>query len=72
MRGGYEAVVVARFRDIHDLNTFVKRMLTNCVVPRTSNRLVLSVVKEGFTPRITGRGCRRRVPCCAKGRRAPG
>lgn len=52
--GDYDAVVIAKFRDIDDLNTFVKRMLTNRFVLRTSTHLVLSVVKEGFTPRITG------------------
>jgi Lrp/AsnC family transcriptional regulator, regulator for asnA, asnC and gidA len=51
--GEYDAVVVAKFRDIDDLNGFVKRMLTNKFILRTSTHLVLSVVKESFTPRVT-------------------
>jgi Lrp/AsnC family transcriptional regulator, regulator for asnA, asnC and gidA len=50
--GEYDAVVVAKFRDIDDLNGFVKRMLTNKFILRTSTHLVLSVVKESFTPRV--------------------
>lgn len=51
--GEYDAIVVAKFRDIDDLNGFVKRMLANKFILRTSTHLVLSVVKESFTPRVT-------------------
>lgn len=51
--GEYDAIVVAKFRDIEDLNGFVKRMLTNKFIVRTSTHLVLSVVKESFTPRVS-------------------
>jgi DNA-binding Lrp family transcriptional regulator len=51
--GEYDAVVVAKFKDIDDLNGFVKRMLTNRFVLRTSTHLVLSVVKESFAPRVS-------------------
>jgi DNA-binding Lrp family transcriptional regulator len=50
--GEYDAIVVAKFKDIEDLNGFVKRMLTNRFILRTSTHLVLSVVKESFAPRI--------------------
>lgn len=50
--GEHDAVVVAKFRDIEDLNAFVKRALTNRFILRTSTHLVLNIVKEGFTPRL--------------------
>ncbi|MBI2079070.1 MAG: Lrp/AsnC family transcriptional regulator [Euryarchaeota archaeon] len=51
--GEYDAMMVAKFKDIEDLNGFVKRALTNRFITRTSTHLVLNVVKESFHPRIT-------------------
>ncbi len=44
--GEYDAIVVAKFRDMSDLNGLVKRMTANDAVERTYTMIVLNVVKE--------------------------
>jgi len=46
--GDYEAVVIAKFKDGVDLNTFIKNLLAIPHVRRTVTNVALSVIKEDF------------------------
>jgi DNA-binding Lrp family transcriptional regulator len=47
--GEIDSIVIARFKDRHELSQFVKRVLGMRYVERTSTHVVLEVVKESFT-----------------------
>ncbi|MCS7131712.1 MAG: Lrp/AsnC family transcriptional regulator, partial [Hadesarchaea archaeon] len=47
--GGYDAIVIARFRSRADLNGFIKNILANPHVERSVTHVVLNTVKEDFT-----------------------
>jgi Lrp/AsnC family transcriptional regulator for asnA, asnC and gidA len=46
--GDYNAVVITKFKDGADLNTFIKNLLTIPHVRRTVTNVALSVIKEDF------------------------
>jgi Lrp/AsnC family transcriptional regulator for asnA, asnC and gidA len=46
--GDYNAVVITKFKDGADLNTFIKKLLTIPHVRRTVTNVALSVIKEDF------------------------
>lgn len=48
--GEYDVVIIAKFRSVEDLDTFLKQLLKNPKVERTYTSIVLNVVKED--PRI--------------------
>jgi len=50
--GEMDTVFVGKFRDTPDLDRFVKTTLQHRHVKETRTRLVLNVVKEGFSPRL--------------------
>lgn len=46
--GGYDTIVIAKFKDRTSLNTFIKNLLSLPHVKRTVTHLVLNVIREGF------------------------
>jgi len=50
--GDFDIAVIARFKDIFGLNTFIKRLLAMPYVKRTVTNVVLNVVKEDFRVKI--------------------
>ncbi len=48
--GEYDVVLIAKFRSVEDLDTFLKQLLKNPKVERTYTSIVLNVVKED--PRV--------------------
>lgn len=50
--GEYDTTFVAKFRTTEDLNTFIKELAGQRYVLRTSTKLVLNVIKEGFAPKV--------------------
>jgi len=50
--GEMDTVFIGKFRDTADLDRFVKNTLQHPHVKETRTRLVLNVVKEGFSPRL--------------------
>ncbi|HLF15915.1 MAG TPA: Lrp/AsnC family transcriptional regulator [Candidatus Thermoplasmatota archaeon] len=50
--GEMDTVFVGKFKDTPDLDRFVKHTLQHTHVKETRTRLVLNVVKEGFSPRL--------------------
>jgi len=50
--GEYDTTLVAKFRTIDELNTFVKQLASHPHVLRTNTRLALNVIKESLTPEI--------------------
>ncbi|AAY80901.1 Lrp/AsnC family transcriptional regulator [Sulfolobus acidocaldarius] len=48
--GEYDVMLIAKFRSIEDLDTFIKSLLKNPKIERTYTSIVLNVVKED--PRI--------------------
>ena len=50
--GEYDATFVAKFRNTEELNTFIKDLAGQKYVLRTSTKLVLNVIKEGFVPKM--------------------
>lgn len=48
--GEYDVAIIAKFRSVEDLDTFLKNLLKNPKVERTHTSIVLNVVKED--PRI--------------------
>ena len=46
--GDYDAVLLARFKNIRDLNNFVKKVLATEGIERTYTQVVLNVIKEDF------------------------
>ena len=46
--GGWDALVMGRFKSRADLNKFIKKLLATEHVLRTSTSLVLNIVKEEF------------------------
>jgi DNA-binding Lrp family transcriptional regulator len=46
--GDYDAVVITKFKDEADLNTFIKNLLSIPHVRRTVSNVALNVIKEGF------------------------
>ena len=51
--GDFDIAVIARFKDIFGLNTFIKRLLAIPYVKRTVTNVVLNVVKEDFRVKIS-------------------
>ncbi|MCD6593928.1 Lrp/AsnC family transcriptional regulator [Candidatus Bathyarchaeota archaeon] len=51
--GDFDIAVIARFKDIFGLNTFIKRLLAMPYVKRTVTNVVLNVVKEDFRVKIS-------------------
>ena len=47
--GEFDAVIVGRFRDIEDMNAFVKKSLALPGITRTYTQVALNVFKEDFT-----------------------
>lgn len=50
--GEYDTTFVAKFKDTDELNRFIKDLASEKYVLRTSTKLVLNVIKEGFAPKI--------------------
>ncbi len=52
--GEYDAIIVAKFRDPDELNSFIKRLHEARAVKRTNTMLVLNVLKEdhGIEPAL--------------------
>lgn len=44
--GDFDIAIIARFKNVHDLNTFIKSMLKNKHIKKTVTNVVLNVVKE--------------------------
>ena len=44
--GEYDVIVIAKFRSVEDLDSFLKNLLKNPKVERTHTSIVLNVVKE--------------------------
>ncbi|MBI4020601.1 MAG: Lrp/AsnC family transcriptional regulator [Candidatus Aenigmarchaeota archaeon] len=44
--GGFDAMVLAKFRDTRQLDSFIKRLQTIPHVERTHTKLILNVIKE--------------------------
>jgi len=51
--GDFDIAVIARFKDIFGLNTFIKRLLAMPYVKRTVTNVVLNVVKEDLRVKIS-------------------
>ncbi len=50
--GEYDTTFVTKFKNTETLNKFVKELAGQKYVLRTSTKLVLNVIKEGFVPMI--------------------
>jgi DNA-binding Lrp family transcriptional regulator len=50
--GEYDTTFVAKFHNTEELNKFIKDLAGQKFVLRTSTKLVLNVIKEGFVPKI--------------------
>lgn len=50
--GEYDATFVSKFKTTDDLNKFIKELAGQKYVLRTSTKLVLNVIKEGFVPKL--------------------
>lgn len=50
--GEYDATFVTKFRNTEELNAFIKELAGQKYVLRTSTKLVLNVIKEGFIPKV--------------------
>lgn len=48
--GPYEAVIVGKFRNVHEVDAFSKKISSEEHVERVNTNLVLNVVKESFVP----------------------
>lgn len=48
--GGSDSVIIAKFRKTSELNSFVKKLMAESFVERTSTNLILNVVKEAVNP----------------------
>lgn len=48
--GGFDSMIIAKFRKTSELNAFVKRLMAEDFVERTNTNLVLNIVKESSTP----------------------
>lgn len=47
--GEWDSIVIARFANRADLNSFIKKMLTTEFIERTQTQVVLNTVKEDYT-----------------------
>ncbi len=50
--GEYDAMIIARFRNRNDLNSFIKSVLSMKNVERTNTHLALNIAKEDFRVRV--------------------
>lgn len=50
--GVYDVAVIARFKEISELNKFIKRILKHPHIQRTNTSIVFNVVKEDFRLQI--------------------
>ncbi len=48
--GEYDVIIIAKFRDVEELDEFLKQLLKNSRIERTHTSVVLNIVKED--PRI--------------------
>jgi DNA-binding Lrp family transcriptional regulator len=48
--GDFDVAVIAKFRNMRELNDFIKNLLKNPYVKRTVTNVVLNVVKEEYCP----------------------
>ena len=46
--GDFDSIVVARFKNVQDLNNFVKKVLIMEGIERTSTQVAMNVIKEDF------------------------
>ena len=46
--GDFDSIVVARFKNVQDLNNFVKKVLVMEGIERTSTQVAMNVIKEDF------------------------
>ena len=46
--GDYDSVIIARFKNVRDLNTFVKKVLSSEGIEHTYTQVALNVIKEDF------------------------
>src|SRR3989338_3664540 len=46
--GDFDAIVIARFKNVRDLNSFVKKILAGEGIERTVTQIALNVIKEDF------------------------
>ncbi len=48
--GDFDVAVIAKFRNMRDLNNFIKSLLKNPYIKRTVTNVVLNVIKEEYCP----------------------
>lgn len=48
--GGFDMVIVAKFKNTSELNSFVKKLMAEKHVERTNTSLVLNIIKEETAP----------------------
>lgn len=48
--GGFDSLIIAKFKKTSELNEFVKKLMAEDFVERTNTNLVLNVVKETMNP----------------------
>ncbi len=48
--GNFDSMIIAKFRKTSELNAFVKKLMAEDFVERTTTNLVLNVVKENINP----------------------
>lgn len=46
--GDFDAIVIARFKNVRDLNSFVKKILAGEGIDRTVTQIALNVIKEDY------------------------
>ncbi len=46
--GDYDVAVIAKFRNVNELNKFIKKILKNPNIERTNTSIVFNIVKEDF------------------------
>ena len=46
--GDFDSVVIARFKNVRDLNSFIKKTLASEGIERTVTQIALNVIKEDF------------------------
>ena len=44
--GDYDAILIAKFKNIDELNVFIKELLKDPIIERTHTQTVLEVIKE--------------------------
>lgn len=48
--GDFDSLIIAKFKNTNELNSFVKKLLAEEFVERTNTSLILNVVKDETSP----------------------